>query len=225
MSRAGYDLPWYKHLFRWIMRPVFSLIFHILSPIEIVGKKNIPRRGAYLMVFNHVSLYDAPLLMAIWPKAMEALGAQDIWSRPGQSILAKYYGVIPVLRGEVDRDSVTAVLAALRNGRPLMMAPEGGRSHGQGMTQGKAGIVYFIEATGVQVLPVGIVGTTDDYFKLASHGMRPRVRVIIGEPFSLPGNLGDSESSPKESRQVKVDHIMKQIAILLPEEYRGYYAK
>jgi len=136
MIHAEYHLPMYKAIFRWIARPIFNLIFHILSPIDIHGRENIPLRGAYLMVFNHVSLYDAPLLLSVWPVALEALGAQDIWSRPGQSTLAKLYGVIPVLRGEVDRDSIAAVLAALRAGHPLMMAPEGGRSDGSGMAQG-----------------------------------------------------------------------------------------
>ncbi len=224
MKHGRYLLPWYKSLFRWIGRPIFRLIFTILSPIEFLGKENIPQRGAYIMVFNHVSLYDAPLLIAIWPKALEALGAQDIWSRPGQSTLAKLYGVIPVLRGEVDRDSIFAVLAALRNGRPLMMAPEGGRSHGRGMAQAKSGIVYFIEAVGVPVLPVGIVGTTDDYFRRGSHGLRPTVRVIVGKPFSLPEELGGSAISPKDARRIKVDYIMRHIAALLPEDYRGYYA-
>ncbi len=225
MSHGRFTLPWYKILFRWIVRPIIRMIFTILSPIGIAGRANIPRRGAYLVVFNHVSLYDAPLLLAIWPKALEALGAQDIWSRPGQSTLAKLYGVIPVLRGEVDRDSISAVLAALRSGRPLLMAPEGGRSHGRGMAQGKPGVVYFVEATGVQVLPVGITGTTDDYFQRGVHGLRPKVRVIIGKPFSLPAGLGDSAASPREARQMKVDHIMHHIAALLPEEYKGYYAK
>ena len=225
MIHGRYKLPWYKILFRWIVRPIFRMIFYILSPIRIMGRANIPRRGAYLVVFNHVSLYDAPLLLAVWPKALEVLGAQDIWSRPGQSTLAKLYGVIPVLRGEVDRDSISAVLAALCNGRPLMMAPEGGRSHGRGMAQGKSGVVYFVEAAGVQVLPVGIVGTTDDYFQRGLHGLRPKVRVIVGKPFSLPEGLGDSAASPRETRQMKVDHIMHHIAALLPEECQGYYAK
>ncbi|MBN2256903.1 MAG: 1-acyl-sn-glycerol-3-phosphate acyltransferase [Anaerolineaceae bacterium] len=195
----------------------------MLGPIELIGRENIPTSGAYLVVFNHVSLYDAPLLLAIWPGALEALGAQDIWGRPGQNILVKSYGAIPILRGEVDREAATRVLAALRSGRPVMMAPEGGRSHGRGMAQGKSGVVYFIEATGVQVLPVGVVGTKDDYYQQGSRGLRPEVKVIVGKAFDLPTELGANAASPREVRQMKVDFIMCRIADLLPEEYQGYY--
>jgi 1-acyl-sn-glycerol-3-phosphate acyltransferase len=223
MSGDRYRLPWYKSLFRFFFRPVFRFIFKLLGPIEIVGKENIPKKGAYLVVFNHVSLYDAPLLVAIWPRALEALGAQDIWSRPGQNILVRGYGAIPVLRGEIDREAVTKILGALRSGRPLIMAPEGGRSHGEGMRQAKSGVVYFIEATGVPVVPVGVEGTQDDYYKQGSRGKRPRVVVTVGQPFHLPEDIESPAGAPRDLRQMKADYIMRRIARLLPEDYRGYY--
>jgi 1-acyl-sn-glycerol-3-phosphate acyltransferase len=223
MTAGRSIIPWYKSVFRFLFRPIFRLIFHILSPIQITGRENIPARGAYLVVFNHVSLYDAPLLVAIWPKALEALGAQDIWERPGQNILVRGYGAIPVLRGEIDQEAVKRILTALRSDHPLIMAPEGGRSHGAGMRQGKAGIVYFIESTGVPVVPVGIVGTTDDYYQRGSRGNRPPVMVKIGKAFHLPEMKEAASASPRELRQLKVDYIMRRIAELLPDEYRGYY--
>ena len=223
MSEDRYRLPWYKSFFRFIFRPVFYLIFKLLGPIEFKGRENIPPRGAYLVVFNHVSLYDAPLLVAIWPRALEILGAQDIWNRPGQGILVRGYGAIPVLRGEIDREAVMKILAALRSGRPLMMAPEGGRSHGEGLRQGKSGVVYFVEATGVPVVPVGIVGTKDDYYRQGSRGKRPQVVVTVGKPFHLPEKLEAPAGAPRDLRQMKVDYIMRQVAALLPEDYRGFY--
>ncbi len=223
MSVDRYELPWYKSLFRFLLRPIFRLIFKLLGPIELIGRENIPARGAYLVVFNHVSLYDAPLLVAFWPKALEVLGAQDIWSRPGQNLLVRGYGAIPVLRGEIDREAVTKILAALRSGRPLIMAPEGGRSHGEGLRQGKSGVVHFVEATGVPVVPVGIVGTQDDYYQQGSRGQRPQVVVTVGKPFHLPEELEAPAGSPRDLRQMKVDYIMRQVAALLPEDYRGYY--
>jgi 1-acyl-sn-glycerol-3-phosphate acyltransferase len=223
MSVERYKLPWYKSLFRIIARPAFRLIFKLLGPIKFIGRENIPSKGAYLVVFNHVSLYDAPLLVATWPRALEVLGAQDIWSRPGQNILVRGYGAIPVLRGEIDRDAVTKILAALRSERPVIMAPEGGRSHGQGMQPGKSGVVFFVEATGVPVVPVGIIGTKDDYYQQGSRGQRPEVVVTIGKPFHLPDKMDMPAGSPRELRQIKVDYIMRQVAALLPKDYRGYY--
>jgi 1-acyl-sn-glycerol-3-phosphate acyltransferase len=47
----------------------------------------------------------------------------------GQNILAMLYGGIPVRRGEYDRQPLEKLLHVLRSGLPVLMAPEGRRSH------------------------------------------------------------------------------------------------
>ena len=80
---------------RWIGRPLvrggLGLLFHILAPIKISGKKNIPRKP-YIVAINHVSLYDPPFVGVFWPEQLEAMGAVDIWNKPGQNILAVLWG-------------------------------------------------------------------------------------------------------------------------------------
>ena len=55
-----------------------------------------------------------------------------------------------------------------------------------GLWQAKLGIAYIAEQTGMPVIPVGIVGTTDDFWQKASKGKRPRVEMRIGKPIQLP---------------------------------------
>lgn len=176
-----------------------------------------------MLVFNHVSIFDPPFMIAFWPELPEVLGAIDVWNRPGQNILAGLYGAIPIRRGEVDRAAMEKMLRVLRGGRPLMVAPEGTRSHEPGLQMGKPGIIYIIEQTKVPVIPVGIVGTTDDFLKRVLRWERPQLEMNIGEPFYLP-SIDEAGLTPKEIRQRKVDYIMRKIAALLPDAYRGIYA-
>ena len=210
-------------LFRWLARPAFRGLYHILSPVKITGVENVPRQGAYLIVTNHISLYDPPFVVAFWPVAPEGIGAVDIWQRTGQSTLVRYYGGIPVHRGEYDRQMIEKLIAVLDSGRPLLISPEGGRSHTPGMRRASPGVAYLVEKSGVPVVPVGVVGTTDDYLERALHGKRPRLEMRIGPPFRL-------ESPPasglvrRVERQRNADRIMLHIAALLPPDYRGVYA-
>jgi 1-acyl-sn-glycerol-3-phosphate acyltransferase len=103
-----------------------------------------------------------------------------------------------------------------------MVAPEGGRSHQPGLRKGKPGVVYLIERTHAPVVPVGVVGTTDDFWSKAIRGKKPVLRMQIGIPFELP-EIADPEAAPKEIRQRKVDFIMQRLAALLPSHYRGVY--
>ena len=143
-----YRVAWWR---RWIGRPMVRLLlgalFHILAPIKITGKKNIPFGSPYIVAINHVSLFDPPFTGVFWPEQLEAMGAVDIWSRPGQNILARVWGGIPVHRGEYDRALFDKVIGALQSGHPLLIAPEGGRSHKPGMHRGMPGIAYLVEQT------------------------------------------------------------------------------
>lgn len=222
MRKPLYQVPLFNRIMRPLMRPVFRLLFHILSEVHISGRQNIPRRGAYLVAINHVSLYDPAFALAFWPKALEAAGAVEIWSRPGQNLLVRLYGGIPVHRGQLDRQVIEKMTAALQSGRPLLIAPEGGRSHAPGMQRAFPGVAYLHEKTGVPVLPVGIVGTTDDFFQRAIRWERPRLEMHIGRPLQLPPITGRGETRRRE-RQRNADLIMLAIASLLPPEYQGIY--
>jgi 1-acyl-sn-glycerol-3-phosphate acyltransferase len=118
---------------------------------------------------------------------------------------------------------IDTIQAILKAGRPLLIAPEGGRSHVPAMRRAKAGIAHIVEQAQVKVLPVGIVGTTDDFWARASHGERPQLEMRIGKPFELPPVTGKG-ADRRESRQRNADLVMSYIAGLLPEEYRGVYA-
>ena len=219
---TAYHVPLANRLARTMFRPVFRLIFYALSDIKMMGRENIPTRGAYLITLNHTSLYDPPLLISFWPVVPEGVGAIDVWHKPGQDIVVRAYGAIPVHRGEYDRQALETMIAVLNSGRPMVLAPEGARSHGAGMRRAHPGVAYIVEKTGVPVVPVGVVGTTDDFFDRAIRLQRPRLEIRIGKPLVLPPITGVG-SARREALQSNADAVMLAIAALLPAEYRGVY--
>ncbi len=210
-------------MLRSILRFVFRGLFHLLGRVKITGLENVPKRGAYLIAFNHVSLYDAPLVIAFWPTSPEVASASDIWQRKGQDFLVRWYGGIPVHRGEYDRRLIDNLTGALQAGRPLVIAPEGGRSHTPGMRMANPGVAYLAEKTGVMVIPVGVVGTTEDYLENALRARRPTLEMRIGKPIALPPVV-EKGAARRAARQRNADLVMAYIARLLPVEYRGCYA-
>jgi 1-acyl-sn-glycerol-3-phosphate acyltransferase len=205
------------------MRPPFRAIFHLLSDVRIQGKENIPKKGPYLVASNHISLFEPPFILAFWPEALEAAGAVEIWERPGQNILVRLYGGIPVHRGEYDRRLVERLIGVLNSGFPLLIAPEGGRTHTIGMRRANPGAAYIVDQTHVPVVPVGIQGTSDDFLRKALQRERPRLEMHIGAPFYLPPVEGRGEAR-RIARQHNADIIMQHIAELLPADYHGVYS-
>jgi len=161
--------------------------------------------------------------VAFWPTCPEAAGAIEIWSKPGQSILVRLFGGIPIYRGQYNRRSLDTIMSALRTGRPVLIAPEGGRSHKPGLRRAHPGAAYIVENTNVPVIPVGVVGATDDFLSLALQGKRPTIEMRIGEAFHLP-SIDETDELHRIARQKNIDMIMNHIAAILPDEYRGIYA-
>ena len=218
-----YRTPIHSRFARPVIGFALKSLFMLMSPIVITGQENIPLGEAYIVAMNHVSIFDPPFIVVFWPEWLEIMGASDVWDRPGQGQLARAYGAIPVHRGEYDREVLKRVIHALKCGRPLLIAPEGGRSHVTAMRRAHPGVAYLVERTGVPVVPVGLVGTTDDYWHRGSRGQRPQLEMRIGKPIHLPSVEGKGEAR-RTSRQNNADIVMNHIAGLLPEDYRGVYA-
>jgi 1-acyl-sn-glycerol-3-phosphate acyltransferase len=218
-----YRVPLHFRLTRPLARALFRGIFHILARVKIFGKENVLYGKPYVVAMNHVSIFDPPFAAAFWPEQLEIIGAADVFDKPGQGQLLRIYGVIPVHRGDYDRVLITKIIRIIRSGMPLLIAPEGGRSHVTAMRRAKPGIAYIIEQTKVPVMPVGLVGTTEDFWQRARHGERPALEMRIGKPIILP-EIPYKGAGRHEGRQSNADLVMRHIAGLLPEKYHGVYA-
>jgi 1-acyl-sn-glycerol-3-phosphate acyltransferase len=223
VSASNFRLSAALRLRRSILRAALRSAFHVLARVHLTGLENIPRGTAYVAAVNHISIYDPPLLLGFWPEILQAIGAVDVFDKPLQGTLLRLYGTVPVHRGQYDRELIDTILSMLRAGHPVMIAPEGGRSHALAMRRAKPGIGYILDEACVPVVPVGITGTTDDFLKNALHFRRLPLEVRVGKPFTLPPIEGRG-AARRLARQYNADLVMRRIAGLLPPQYRGVYA-
>jgi len=223
MSDA-YQVPLRFKIVRPLAKLIFRGLFRALARVKIIGKENIPYGQSYVVAMNHVSIFDPPFVAAFWPEQLEIIGAIDVFSKPGQGQLLRLYGVIPVHRGDYDRTLLTKMVSIIKSGIPLLIAPEGARSHRPGMQRAKPGIAYLVEKTNVPVVPVALVGTTEDFWQRARRGQKPSLEMRIGKPIPLPP-ITARGTEKHAARKRNADLVMSHLAGLLPEEYRGVYAE
>lgn len=218
----AYPQPPIVKICRFLFVPVFRVLMGTLCQIRVIGLENVPAYGPYFIVINHIDTLDAPLVVVFWPHHPEGLTASENFPSPFVGTLMRMYGAIPLKRTEYDREALEKGLSVLRSGSPLIVAPEGTRRRQPGMQTAKPGIGYLALKANVPIVPVGITGT-ETWLPSWKKFMRPRLQMTIGQPFSLP----TEEMSPGNRREKIVEYttlIMKHIAQLLPQEYRGVYA-
>lgn len=210
-----------RRFIRALMRRLSVPAFGLLSRMEIIGLENLPEKGPFIIVGNHFSFIDpvAFVRFAKWP--LEFLGGAEFPHAPGLvKIIPKMWGYYPLYRGTGSRDALKAAEIILGQDGILGIFPEAG-NWAEVLRPARPGTAYLAVRTGVPILPVGLYGF-NDVFPLRL-GMRAKVNIIIGEligPFKVSGKGRDRREKLDE-----ISHeIMRHIASLLPEKFRGYYS-
>lgn len=202
------------------LRIVATIITRLTTRLELIGAENVPEEGPFLLVTNHLSALDLPVLSFVFPHPIRAFAASKHKTNRLFAPILEAADAIWVRRGEVDRQALREALDVLERGQVLGVAPEGTRAgEHHALQEGKAGAAYIATRADVPIVPVGLAGTE----KIKHNVLRLRrtpVRVAVGEPFRLP-ETGHIRS---DKLHVYTDLIMHRIAGLLPVEYRGFYA-
>jgi 1-acyl-sn-glycerol-3-phosphate acyltransferase len=190
--------------------------------IEVDG--DLPRTGPLIVVANHMSNADPPLvagwLTPLLGRQMHIL-AKDALFVPVVGGVLRRLGATPVKAGGSDIEAYRVARGILDRGEILCIFPEGTRSADGVMAEPKPGVAMLATRSGVPVLPVGVSGT--DRF-LGRNQRFPRIgsrlTVRVGQPFTVALDPGQSRRASMERAS---DEIMGRVAALVDERHRGRF--
>jgi 1-acyl-sn-glycerol-3-phosphate acyltransferase len=197
-------------------------LFALTTHRTVQGREHVPPEGtACLLVFNHLSNLDPPLIFGQLSRFdLTALVAAEYRGSGFHRRMIEWAGGRWIQRGASDRFALKLALDALDRGWIVGIAPEGGRSKTSGMRAAKPGPAFLAVHAGASILPVAVTGTQTISQNL-KRLRRAGVTVTFGPVFSLPV---ETPGDRKGHFQRCSDEIMCQIGALLPLEYRGVYA-
>lgn len=209
----------------WVYRPgawVASIIMWVLGGARIEGIEHLPRSGPFLLVANHCSQLDPPLLG--WAtgyqidRIVHFMAKEEMRHWPIIGWLADRSGVFFVRRGEGDRAAQRLALELLAAGKPVGVFPEGTRSRDGRMRAAKPGAALLAMRAGVPIIPVGIAGTHRLFTSGRRLPRRSKATFRIGEAFTLVHQ--PSGRLDRAALAAGTERIMAEIAALLPPEQR-----
>lgn len=205
--------------FYWLMTRLLWLAVWTFGRYEVTGRERVPPSAPLLVVANHLNIADPPLLGAAIPRPIHFMAKRELFDKRLSGFFIRLFGAFPVRRFEADLQALREAQRILQGGGVIGMFPEGHRSRGRGLQRPFPGTALIALRTGATILPVGITGTEAITTPLVLL-KKPPVRVIIGEPFTLPR----TRRITAEAVRAGADEIMLRIAALLPLQYRGLYA-
>lgn len=209
----------------WFMRlAAVAMRFGLGSAarVHVEGNLELPRSGPLLLVSNHTSNVDPPLIGAwLQPRLgrpVQFMAKEQLFV-PALRPLLRHFGAILVRAGGSDVDAYRDALAVLRGGGVVGIFPEGTRSADGTLGEPHPGAALIAARAGVPILPVGISGAQRFLrrnARLPSFGTRITIRV--GEPFRVDAGTGRDR---RASTEAATEEIMGRLAALVAPEQRG----
>jgi 1-acyl-sn-glycerol-3-phosphate acyltransferase len=209
-------IRWYYYIARFAV----ILFFKVFTRWRVVGLENVSSGGALLVVSNHLSNADPPLLSVTLKRNAIFMAKKELFRNPVLGYIIYGFGAFPVHRGQLDRKAIRDAEQVLSDNNILVIFPEATRSKEAKMKKAFPGASLIAVRTDVPIVPTAITGT-EKVVGLKWMLRRPGIQVRFGEPFHLPGAKG---RKTRDILDESTNVVMRRIADLLPAEYRGIYS-
>jgi len=199
-------------------RFLFRCFFRLVNRWEVGGREHVPKRGGVLLIANHTSYADPPIVGSACPRPVHFMAKAELFRIPVLGFLIKRTHAFPVKRGGSDMAALRRGVRLLKEGRVLLIFPEGTRSPDGKMLPLETGAAFIALASGAQVVPVGVDGA-DRVLPPRSPIVRPaKLRVRLGPPVPLDDLRG--ERVTRDVLQIATDRMAASLKKLLPESRR-----
>jgi len=196
----------------------------LLRRLQVMGLENLPERPPYIIVANHVSYLDAPMIgLVLAVKANTQayyLTHKSIARWFGRLIGEKFLGMIPI-PPEKKSQAVELAIVQLKQGKNVGIFPEATRNNDtSNLLKGKTGAARLALATSLPVIPIGVIApplrTISGALKTFFFTRWP-LGVVFGKPlyFTAPA----SQEITKEYLEGVTREIMQAIGQLCHKNY------
>ena len=192
--------------FYTFVRSLFRGYFAVIHRWQVIGRENVPMDGPVLLLANHISVLDPPLVGVGTDREVTIMAKEELFQVPLLAPIIRGLHAFPVKRGAGDRAALRLALGLLEEGHCLLMFPEGTRSKTGEMVEGQTGAAYFALRSEAKIVPAAIIGR---------YGLFRRIKLVYGKPLDI--SEFRAMKSNKQTLADLTEHIMAAIEALKRE--------
>jgi len=169
-------------MFYKFWRLLIVTLAYALFGVQVRGRQRVPK-GTFILAPSHRATLDIPFAATVTRRRMRFMAKRELWHGKFWSWIFDELGAVPVDRDGGDRAALRVTEAALLEGEPVVVFPEGTRREGPELGPLFSGAAYLALKQGVPIVPVGIGGSEEIIVRRRGIRWFSRVCVVVGEPI------------------------------------------
>jgi len=196
----------------WLGWVTFGSVFRALFGLKVSGREHLVTEGPVLIISNHQSFIDPPLLGNLYSHEIWYLARKTLFKGFGAWLYPRW-NAIPVDQDKPDMASLKTVIKLLKEGKPVLIFPEGERTGSGDLGEAAPGVGLVAAKSGAPIQPIRIRGAYEALPRGSARIRFHRISVTIGPPIRLtPAEL--KQVSGKEGYDQLAKRLMAAIAEL-----------
>ncbi len=164
---------------------VSRLFTILLLDYRIEGQDRMPESGPVLVLSNHQSTLDPVLVGILFRRKLVYLAKKSLFNNKFFGFLIRCYDSIPIDRERGGLEGLREILNRLKQGKAVLIFPEGTRSRNGELLPIKGGFLSVAKRSQAALLPVAVVGGSEILVKDKVLPQRKPVAAYVGEPIRL----------------------------------------
>lgn len=199
---------------------ILKILFKFFFRLKVDGLENVPEKGPYIITPNHTSYLDGFSIVAALPsksfRDLYSLGFQKYFTGTCRESFAKLAHAIPIDPETYLNKALQMAAYVLRNGKSLMVFPEGGRSYDGEIMEFKKGVGILSIELNIPVIPASIKGSFDALPRGTRWPQFTEIEITFGKPLyssdldmsKKPGDIDGYQFFVNELRE-KVRELLR----------------
>jgi acyl-[acyl-carrier-protein]-phospholipid O-acyltransferase/long-chain-fatty-acid--[acyl-carrier-protein] ligase len=195
----------------FMVRLILWLLTNTLYKIQVRGAENLPKRGAAVLVCNHISFVDPYLIAACTQRFIRFLMYRRFYNAPGIHWFTKMMGAIPISEKDPPRLMLKSLQEAqqrLREGRLVCLFAEGATTRTGNLLRFRRGFEHITRGLSVPIIPIHIDRVWGSAFSYE------RGRIFFGWPkvFPYPVTVSFGRPLPAGSKVFEVRQAVMKLS-------------
>ena len=196
---------------------VLRLVIRCLFAVDVRGRERVPRDRQLIVASNHQSNFDPPLVGSWLPVELFIVAKRQLFENRFLGAVIRYFNAIPIDREGSDRKAMNRLAGLLKEGRNLLVFPEGTRSRDGKLGKARAGVGMLAAGCNCDILPVLVLGSRQKA-RFLRH--RPSLLLEYGHPIpakEIRAILEDQavEGGKAAAYQRVADRVLAEIQIMM----------